>query len=93
MHKNISFYDILRTKNNFKTAGKFFFNPFLANFPSWHPLKASGFLVFSVGIKKENWPERLILNGILTSVRNQCCHFILPKNTKKPEVFWCFQGV
>ena len=22
-----------------------------------------------------------------------CSHFIQPENTKKPKVFWCFQGV
>ena len=56
MHKNIIFV-ILRTRNNSKTAGKIF-NPFLANVPSYHPMKASGFLVFSGGIKKENWPQK-----------------------------------
>ena len=56
MHKNIIFV-ILRTRNNSKTAGKIF-NPFLANVLSYHPMKAFGFLVFSGGIKKENWPQK-----------------------------------
>ena len=37
--------------------------------------------------------EGLILNGILNTARSQYSHFRPPENTRKPEVFWCFQGV
>ena len=37
--------------------------------------------------------EGLILNEILNIRRSQCSHFIPPQNTRKLEVFWCFQVI
>ena len=37
--------------------------------------------------------EGFILNGILNTARAQCSHFIPLESIRKPEVFWCFQGV
>ena len=37
--------------------------------------------------------EGLILNEILTTTKSQYSHFIPPENTRKPEIFWCFQRV
>ena len=43
-----------------KCVGTQYINPFLTNVPILYPLKTAenfGFLVFSVGIKWEHWPE------------------------------------
>ena len=81
---------MLGSKNNFKTAGKFF-NQFMSKVSSWHHLKASVFLAFSGGIKKRKiGHKKLNFESNINSLRSQCCHFIPTENAKKPE---CIQAV
>ena len=57
-HKKIHLW-YLEAENykKFKNCRQVLFNPFLTNVSSWHPLNASGFLVFSGSIKLKHYLE------------------------------------
>ena len=74
------FYD-LKTPENFCFSGIF----------RGHKMKTCvrNWLVFSVFLKS----LMLSLRYSGEPISDQCSDFIPPESTRKPKVFWCFQGV